>query len=274
MPLWGNKDAASNSTLYVLSQVKKTPNTTNQSNLFGNVTPNAIKSGIAVGQFGVDVNEARVAQANVISYIITFNGSGYTANAAVTLTGGGGSGASSNATANSTGRISAVNANQVGSGYTSNPSVTIAAPANTTFNANTGITGNYITISSAGAFIPGDKVVYSVAAGNTAVSGLTSGSTYYIKTANSTVISLSATGDLAAAITLAKGLSETGHAIQGQTATAEAVINGGETNGATAGWNLRTVGTGGRAGRVQYECLVAMRSISTDASDDTVLPDA
>ena len=39
------------------------------------------------------------------------------------------------------------------------------------------------------------------------------------------------------------------------------------------GWNLRTEGSGGRAGRVFYETLVA-GGIGTDASDDTVLPDA
>ena len=39
-----------------------------------------------------------------------------------------------------------------------------------------------------------------------------------------------------------------------------------------AGWVLRTVGTGGRAGRVQYETLVAMGSMSGDG-EDTVFPD-
>lgn len=51
-----------------------------------------------------------------------------------------------------------------------------------------------------------------------------------------------------------------------------------------AGWVLRTVGTGGRAGRVQYETLVAMGSLGAqtaaygtpatvaDASDDAILP--
>lgn len=39
-----------------------------------------------------------------------------------------------------------------------------------------------------------------------------------------------------------------------------------------AGWILRTVGSGGRAGRVQEETLVAMGSISTDA-EDTVYQD-
>lgn len=36
---------------------------------------------------------------------------------------------------------------------------------------------------------------------------------------------------------------------------------------AHAGWVHRTEGTGGRAGRVQYETLVAMSSITTDATD-------
>ena len=41
-----------------------------------------------------------------------------------------------------------------------------------------------------------------------------------------------------------------------------------------AGWVLRTQGEGGRAGRVQYETLVAMSSISNDSDkDDTQLPE-
>lgn len=40
-----------------------------------------------------------------------------------------------------------------------------------------------------------------------------------------------------------------------------------------AGWVLRTEGSGGRAGRVFYETLVAMGSMSGDGSDDTVAPD-
>ena len=39
-----------------------------------------------------------------------------------------------------------------------------------------------------------------------------------------------------------------------------------------AGWVKRTVGTGGRSGRVQYETLVAMGSITGDA-EDTVFAD-
>ena len=41
-----------------------------------------------------------------------------------------------------------------------------------------------------------------------------------------------------------------------------------------AGWVRRTVGTGGRAGRVQYETLVAAGSIAGDQADDIQFPDA
>lgn len=54
---------------------------------------------------------------------------------------------------------------------------------------------------------------------------------------------------------------------------AQAARAGANTKMAHAGWNLRVEGTGGRAGRVAYETLVAMSSISNDASDDAVLPD-
>lgn len=43
---------------------------------------------------------------------------------------------------------------------------------------------------------------------------------------------------------------------------------------AHAGWILRTTGSGGRAGRVQEETLIAMGSLSGDASDDATYPDA
>ena len=40
-----------------------------------------------------------------------------------------------------------------------------------------------------------------------------------------------------------------------------------------AGWNLRTEGSGGRAGRVFYETLVAASSITGDGGDDSKLPE-
>lgn len=49
----------------------------------------------------------------------------------------------------------------------------------------------------------------------------------------------------------------------------------GVTQGAThAGWVRRTAGSGGRAGRVSYEVLVATSEISGDAADDTEFADS
>ena len=57
-------------------------------------------------------------------------------------------------------------------------------------------------------------------------------------------------------------------------ATATASLGAGNKRPAHSGWVKRTVGTGGRAGRVQYETLCAMSSVSGDSVDDLVLPDA
>ena len=119
-----------------------------------------------------------------------------------------------------------------------------------------------------------DPITYSVDTGNTAVSELTVGTKYYAVGANSTGVYLS-TAPNGSRLTLTPGATESGHNLTGVTATAVATVGGALNKGvAHAGWVIRTEGTGGRAGRVQYETLVAMGSISTDGSDDTVLPDA
>jgi hypothetical protein len=285
MAQFNKNDVASNSVLWAPSQFNKTANSANRDALFGNTTVSAFISNKIVGMFGVDTTEANVASGNLVSGIITYAGTGYTANAAVTLTvTNGGTSGTANATANSTGKISALNVAVAGSGYVTKPTVVIAAPANTTFNANTAVTAgpdngtnganSVITISSAGAFVIGDPLVYQVATNNTAISGLTSGTTYYVQFANSTVVAL-ANSPTGSRITLTKGLTETGHALTGVQATGVITVGGAKNNGVThAGWVVRTVGTGGRAGRVTYETLVAMGSLTGDASDDSILPDA
>lgn len=60
-------------------------------------------------------------------------------------------------------------------------------------------------------------------------------------------------------------------ATHGQFGVAEgeaiAARNGANTKSAHSGWVLRTVGSGGRAGRVHNEVLVAMNTITGDAED-------
>jgi hypothetical protein len=281
MAQWGNTDDAANSVLWATALVNLTPNTTNQTALFGNTTVGAFIANEAVGQFGLDSTEIRVSgNAAVQQYIITNPGSGYAANAAVTVanTAGGANTQLANSTV-ATGRVTAVSANVTVGGYTSAPAVTIAAPGAQSFNANSAVTNatDAIAISSANSiFLAGDRVTYTVAAGNTALTNLVSGTAYFIKTSNSTAVTLSAVpnGDT---IDLTKGVTETGHSLTGETATAVAELTEvGYTKGAAhTGWVMRTVGTGGRAGRVQYETLVAFGgNFSDDASDDAILPDA
>ena len=63
------------------------------------------------------------------------------------------------------------------------------------------------------------------------------------------------------------------HTLTGVTATAALSLGLGdsaersETKGSHIGWIKRTVGTGGRAGRVHYDCLVAASSITGDFED-------
>ena len=63
MANWGNTDDAANSVLWATTQVKLTPNTDNQANLYTNTTADAFISGLTVGQFGVSGQEAQALRA-------------------------------------------------------------------------------------------------------------------------------------------------------------------------------------------------------------------
>jgi len=267
MAQWGNVDNAANSCIWAVAGYNKTANASNRTAFFGNTTADAYITGETVGLFGADATETTVANGSLLSFTVTFTGSGYLANTTVTVTGNG----TANATANSTGRISSVNVIANGSNYTGKPTVTIAAPTAQTFNANSAITNatDFIAVNP-NPFINNDIVRYLVTAGNTALTNLTNNVTYYVVSANSTGLSLSSTYK-GSAIDLTKGLTETGHSLTGQTATAEAVLTSVRNN-YHAGWVVRTVGSGGRAGRVQYETLVAMGSMTGDA-EDVILKD-
>jgi hypothetical protein len=70
------------------------------------------------------------------------------------------------------------------------------------------------------------------------------------------------------------GIIGTAIGVFGVDAVEQGVAVGLANSGAHAGWIVRTEGTGGRAGRITSETLVAMGSMQFDAADDTTLPDA
>ena len=223
--------------------------------------------------FGISTAEIGVDNGTILTATITSPGSGYFANAAIVVSGGGGASGAANAEANSTGYIETINITNAGTGYETGPKFTVASPAAQAFNANTAVAANGFVGISTNKFQVNESVTYTVAAGNTALTELTTLTSYYVQASNSTGIYLASSygGD---AITLtASTVSETGHSFTGVPATVVTLV-GGAQGAAHAGWNRRTVGTGNFAGRVKYETLVAMSSITGDAGDDSELPDS
>lgn len=305
MSQWGRSDVGSNSVIWAPTSVKLAPNTANRDNLFGNVTSGAFVNNAIVGQFGVDAAEVNVTNGSIALTYVTSGGSGYGANAVVTLTFANGTTNASavNSTINTTsnaGRVTSLNINAAGSGYgkTTISSLAIAAPAAINITANSagfangtvaGAANSSFLITSANSrWQVGDRLYYSVPAANTPIAPLTGNTYYYVSFANTTVIKLAATSGGANIIitdTRTSGAQET-HTFRGDTAAGYVTVGGTMNGVAHAGWVLRTEGTGGRAGRVQYETLVAMGSLGaqtaaygtaaavSDASDDTILPDA
>jgi hypothetical protein len=238
--------------------------------------------GITTTVYGMDTTENAVANGAVRELVLTYAGTGYNANAAVAWTGGAGNTVAVADAANNTsngaivsvGRVIGIRTANVGAGFTIGPVGTISPPAPITFNANTGVstTDATIAISTANSkFLVGDALTYTVSTGNTVISPLTSGATYYVSFSNTSTIAIAAAAG-GANLAIVKGLTESGHTIQGKTATVVPILSGVHESD-HAGWVRRIVGTGGRAGRVTHETLVAMGTISGDA-EDTVLPDA
>ena len=182
------------------------------------------------------------------------------------------------ATATSTisgGRVATVTVTNVGSDYQSTPAVTVAAPAEQTFNAQSAVSTANDTITISGHLLQtGDQVTYSDKGGTT-LANLTDAGAHFVIRVDANTIKLATTAANAAdgvAIDLTAGSSEN-HGLTGVTATVTASRGLGETaidnkrEGYHVGWVKRTVGTGGRAGRVHYETLVAASSITGDAED-------
>ena len=199
-------------------------------------------------------------------------------------------------TGDNLGEVTRIDIAGAGSGYSSVPSVSLAAPATETVDMSDGtkiVDGtDEIVVSSGfyGAIKTGDKVTYAApgTAPNTVPTGFTDDTGYFlIKSANTDKVLIASTRQNALEgtnITIATGsASGTAHTLIGETPTAVAALGLG-MSGNTAldligsqiahiGWVKKTIGTGGRAGRVHYETLVAASSISGD-SEDLVTPDA
>ncbi len=198
MPLWGARDAASNTSQEWVAAFKTKANTANKTALYGNTTANSLINNQAIGVFAVSATEmGKQKYVKVGSATVVARGNNY-ANGDVVLLGTG-------------------------------VAVTNAEFTVTTGASNTSVTSLVVAVNGSFSTPP------------TLVAGAT---------ANKTVANASANG-LTVTVTLS-AVTE-----------AQKVPH--------TGWNVRTVGYGNRAGRVQYETLVAGGITTDNSADDTIL---
>lgn len=269
MALWGSVESMANTPIFATALINKVANSANRTSLYGN---NSFEAGsnMITGVFGLDATEAQRSNSSVIMGLVSFEGSGYLSNTA-TATASAPPASGTAATANgvtsialANGRITSVNVVVNGDKYIAKPTITLAPPAAQTFNASASggaITASFVALTP-NPFQKGDKVQYLALAGNTALTLLANATFYTVSLANSIGIKISNLGagnpDIAIVGT---GALQT-HSFTGETATIELVLSHNSSVGAHPGWIVRKVFKGGRAGRVQYETLVAMSSLS------------
>ena len=195
-------------------------------------------------KFIEEVRQDLVGDGSVVTAIdVTGAGTGYTANATVSFEFGA---AIASSVASSAGKITSASVAYGGTFYQATPDITFSAPLSQSFNANSAVTNGVSTGLTTDAnstisvafvssefdtpvFEVGDAIIYGTSTGNTAISPLTSGTTYYVQHANTTKIALAITpaGDR---ITLTKGFTESGHSLQGIPATGTSTIASSGSN--------------------------------------------
>lgn len=267
--------------------------------MFNNTTMNAFIPGMAVGVFGVDAAEMGVTTGSTNGiYRVTASGSGYASNTAAAVTITFANGTSNTLAANATvvrGRVTTFTSNVTITGVSgANPTLTVAAPASISITANSvgfsNTTDTLVVATANSKWQVGDRLYYSVPTANTPIAPLTANAYYYVSFTNASTIAISETlgganVNIVDTRVTAAGSVET-HTIVGDTAAGTLIPSGAKRHAAHAGWVLRTEGTGGRAGRVQMETLVAMGSLGAqtaaygtpanvaDSTDDNVLHDS
>jgi len=207
------------------------------------------------------------------------------AGTAITLTGTGNNaqtleGIQAVATATvSGGEVTGITVSNGGSDYQALPAITVEVPKMTILTSAVNAGTNVITFTGHG-LSDTDQITYNQVGGGTLMTNVTNAQTVFVrdKTANTFKIAATSggtainigTGHNAQTFTIVTG------ATQATAVASQGLGSDGDTNAsevAHIGWVKKTVGTGGRAGRVHYETLVAASSISGDA-EDVATPDS
>jgi hypothetical protein len=291
MSSWGNNDNAANAPYWAVNSAiaganpnRAAPTAANVALLYGNTTPDVYTTGETIGLFMVDANEQGAGADKVTDISIIQGGSGYVEAPGVTFSGGGGSGAAATSYI-SGGAVNNIQITNTGSSYETIPTVVVQVPVLTVPTANVNTTTDIITYTGH-AQSNGAVIVFRVGSG-AVIGNLVDGNTYFVtpvnansfklantaaNAANNSTIDLSTTGSSGQYFEIVNGVRATALADKGLGPSPNSA-NTGANHATHTGWNLKTVGEGGRAGRVQYETLVALSEVKGDGSDDLVLPD-
>lgn len=278
MSLWKNTDHAANSVKGAVRAFNKASGkaaiAANNTALYGNVTPGAFVANMAVGQFGVSTAEMantdgeagriahpgwvirRAGTGPVTAFAVSTPGAGY-GNGETIRVSNGTVNATGVITTNAAGNIASVAVSEDGAGFLGAGLVTIE------FLSEKHLRN--VNVSDGGSGYDNTDVV-TVANGttNATASIVTDGS-----------------GNIQSVAVVTPGLWANNKA-NNHAAFSVANSSGGATGGTgavlvanlSAGSDgVVTVTVGGRAGRIHYETLAAIGSISGDGSDDTILPE-
>ena len=177
------------------------------------------------------------------------------------------------------GVVTGITVTAVGSDYQSAPAVTVEVPKMTIPTSAVNAGTNVITFAGHG-LSDTDQITYNQVGGGTLMTNVTDGQTVFVRDATTDTFKIAATSG-GTAINIGTGHNAQTFTIVTDKVQATAVANLGlgvdgdddRREIAHTGWVKRTVGTGGRAGRVHYETLVAASSITGDA-EDIATPDS
>lgn len=276
MAQWSANDAADDSPIWSPAKYGKAPTRAAANTLYGNTTADAYVTGQTIGVYGVD--ETEIAVGDYKLSVVAANGIGtsgsYVPGDVLTIENTG-----ANVTLGATAVVATTKVRTVvvvagGTGYANGDTITCATGTMTTNAVFTVTTG------------ASDDIVASLALTTNGVfttnPTLTAGAT-----ANLTGSGSGATATVTMGIN-SLGVGEPGVYTVVPTDLVSNDPTGGTGTGANlaltfaqsskgvthTGWVVRTVGSGGRAGRVQTEVLVAGGILTSNSSDDAIYPDS
>jgi hypothetical protein len=262
---WGLIDRKQDSPIWAPAGLNKPSTRTEANTLFGNTTSGGYITGATIGVFGVsaaEMSDSGIGQ--VATVTVTAAGTGFTVRPTVSFSGGGI--AASGATATATGKVVSITLGGGGGGsnYAVNDVVIVGGgTASTTAKVNilsVNATGGVLTMSINTA---GSYTVLPTLSNNTPTSGNGTGLKLNLTYGVNDVTVTANGNNFTSAPTVSFG------GAGGSGATATAALRSEQSKVTAAGWVLRKV----VGSRVQYETLVATKNISSDASDDTPLPE-